>query len=65
MFDQTGSVSALSLVMSWIRPKQALGSVHVLVILWHVQVRQSDLDKEIPYQSRILGQTTNQNSFVL
>ena len=30
-----------------------------------VQVRQEDLDKETPYQSRILGQTTNQNSFVL
>ena len=43
----------------------ACGYVHVLRLLWHVQVRQSDLDKETPYQSRILGQTTNQNSFVL
>ena len=40
------------------------GCVHV-VILPYMQVRQEELDKEIPYQSRILGQTTNQNSFVL
>ena len=31
----------------------------------HAQVRQEDLDKETPYQSHILGQTTNMNSFVL
>lgn len=34
-------------------------------VLVFMQVRQEDLDKETPYQSHILGQTTNQNSFVL
>ena len=34
-------------------------------VLLCMQVRQEDLDKETPYQSHILGQTTNQNSFVL
>lgn len=58
-------LGALLLALSQISPQQMLGPVHGLVIMWHVQVRQSDLDKETPYQSRILGQTTNQNSFVL
>jgi len=43
----------------------ALGCTHVMLPLLCMQVRQTDLDKETPYQSHILGQTTNQNSFVL